>query len=138
MTLPPRRVGSRRGFTLVELLVAITILSVALLALAGSMAKIMQLEGSTERRGEMSALAGEKLVELEVSARRGITPTTGGSLTSGVTGFTETVTSPSDRSYLRRWTIDAGPVSGTFRLAVRVSPVGLNESTDLASMVFVP
>lgn len=138
MTSAPRRVGRRRGFTLVELLVAITILSGALLVLAGTMARIMQLEGRTERRGEMSALAGDKLVELEVSARQGITPTTGGSLTSGITGFTETVTSPSGRSYLRRWTIGTGPVSGTFRLTVRVSPVGFDESTDLASMVLVP
>jgi len=131
----PRR---RSGFTLIELLVAITILSVGILALAGTMVPIIRLQGMAEQRAEMAALASAKIGEFEVSVGQGLTPTTGGSLTAGSTGFSETVTGPSGRNYLRRWTVEAGPVTGMFRVTARVSPVGVDHWTDLTSVVALP
>ncbi len=133
-SVPPSR---RVGFTLVELLVAITVFSIAILALAGTMVPIIRLQATAERRVEMTNLASDKLAEAQASALAGLTPTLGGSLTVGESGFTESVTGLSGRSYLRRWTIEAGPLSNTFRITVRVILLSENITVDLSTMVVV-
>jgi prepilin-type N-terminal cleavage/methylation domain-containing protein len=52
-----QRLRGRRGFTIVELLVAIMIFSVGVLALAGTSASILTMSGNANRRVQAASIA---------------------------------------------------------------------------------
>jgi prepilin-type N-terminal cleavage/methylation domain-containing protein len=63
-----RRIRSRSGFTIIELLIAVIVFSVALLALAGTSTRVADLSGRGRRSGMASTLAFQRL---EVLRARG-------------------------------------------------------------------
>lgn len=75
------RVRVARGFTLVELLVAATLLAVGLLALVGCATAVARLVGDGERRATVAALAARRLEQLHAS---GCAATGGSGIERGV------------------------------------------------------
>lgn len=128
-----RRRGLARGFTLVELLVAITVLAIALLPIAGGMANIIRLQWTSEQRLEMETLGSDKVAELQAWASAqstGTVPADG----------TDSPRAPSNRGYRRDWTFTAYPAGATplpdtYLLTVSVRPLGSNRSPVTVSMV---
>lgn len=131
---PPsrRRRGTVRGFTLVELLVAITVLSIALLPIAGGMASIIRLQATNERRLEMLALGSDKLTEIQAWASAqtaGTVPSAGSDSPRALSG----------RGYLRQWSVATFPATNalpnTFLVTVDVRPLGSNQTPVSVSLV---
>jgi prepilin-type N-terminal cleavage/methylation domain-containing protein len=126
---PPTRHASRsrRGFTLVELMVAIVLITVGLLGSAALMATTVGHTRGASSREEMLALAEAKLDELRsyqnAPATTGLKArlAVGGSLTSSVANYNDDVNGPSGKPYRRRWQIANGTVR-TRDVQVRVQP----------------
>ncbi len=121
------------GFTLIELMVAVFILTVGLVGVAGVMASTIQRQIRTSSRIVMTTLAESKIEELRAYSMIGAADTSqvamGGSLDSSETDHSDVLASPSGVQYNRRWTVGAGP-AGTRAVTVRVTPV-----TRLGSML---
>lgn len=120
--------SQRAGFTIVEIIVAIMILVIGLLGMAGIMASTTQLQQLTSSRAEITTLAETKLEELR---SYGMTASTdalranlavGGSMTAPAAGYRDTVLNVRGKTYARAWEISQDVV-GTRRVSMRVSPV---------------
>lgn len=118
----------RKGFSLVELVIALLMLTFGLLSLASAMASTIVGQRVSSSRGELTVVAESKLDEL-----RGIGSTVatdplraalavGGSVTTATAGYADTVVTADNRSYQRRWVIANG-VAGTRKVTVRVFPI---------------
>jgi prepilin-type N-terminal cleavage/methylation domain-containing protein len=115
-----------RGFTLVELVVAMVILTIGLLGLASSMATLTRWQALSASRAEMSLLADGKLEQLRGAASvmsAGISELAiGGSVDTGAEPWTDNVVGPNGRQYVLLWSVAAGP--GTTRnVQLRIKPV---------------
>lgn len=121
-------VRSRRGFGLVELMVAIIMLSVGMLGMASLMASALRRERISSTRMEVSSLAEAKFEELRAygalnythALRARLNP--GGSLTLNVGNYTDSLTALNGRTYYRRWTVANGTALNTRRVTLRVTP----------------
>ena len=121
----PRR--RRHGFTVVELLLAIMLLSVGMLASAGILVSSTRLQRLAGSRAELTTLAEAKLEELRaygqtipadpLRARLAI----GGSTTTTTMSYADSVTGLNDVVYIRRWQISAG-IAGARQVQLRVAP----------------
>ncbi|MEZ4417510.1 MAG: prepilin-type N-terminal cleavage/methylation domain-containing protein [Gemmatimonadota bacterium] len=83
----------QKGFTLVELMTALIILTVAILGIAASAGRLIQTAGSTELRALAVEAAGEKLQQIVLDPRySALDSIYVGSETNlpGLTGFTRT------------------------------------------------
>jgi prepilin-type N-terminal cleavage/methylation domain-containing protein len=82
------------GFTIVEVLAAIIIFGVGVLATAGSAAMVTRMIGEGKQATRMAAIAARRLAALRLAAFSTIPPCTGPRFTSGgpitSTGITET------------------------------------------------
>jgi prepilin-type N-terminal cleavage/methylation domain-containing protein len=122
-----RRCPPRRGFTLIELMVAIVLITVGLIGSAALMATSLRYQRGASSREEMLALAEAKLDELRsyqnatVASGLRAKLAVGGSLTSAVTDYNDNPTSPTGKAYVRRWEITNGTVR-TRSVQVRVTP----------------
>jgi prepilin-type N-terminal cleavage/methylation domain-containing protein len=94
---PPIR--SARGFTLVETIVALTLLGLGILALAPLFTYASRGAAAGGEMGEVGALAVERLEGLRGTPYSALIP--GGSLTSSVTGYSD-ITDP---EFVVRWQI---------------------------------
>ena len=101
------------GFSLLECVFAILILTIGMLAVVGLAATATQTELSSYRSTQATTLAVSKIEELK-SAQ---TLTNGGSLTANISGYHDAP----DLEYYRRWQISDGP-AGTKRVTVVVVP----------------
>lgn len=90
--------GGRRGFTLVELMVAIIILAIGILGLAGTSAVITRQIGSASRQTIAASIAQSRFDSLSSINCAGLAPA--GGTTSGV------FTSP--RGVTERWRVNDG------------------------------
>ena len=123
-----RLVRGRRGFGLVELMVAIIMLSVGMLGMASLMARALRRERLSSTRMEVSSLAEAKFEELRAygalhyqhALRARLNP--GGSLTLNATNYTDSLTALNGRTYYRRWTIVNGTALNPRRVTLRVTP----------------
>ena len=113
------------GFTLVELMIAVVILVTGLLGLASGMAAMTRYQALSAARAEMTLLADSKLEQLRAAATALTLDTAqlsiGGSLTTPTPLHTDTVVGPGGRSYVRLWSVQAGP-STTRDLRLRIEP----------------
>lgn len=148
MTATIRRTArtSRRGFTVIELMVAVMIISVGLLGMGSVMGSSTRLQTLALSRAEMTTAAENKVEELRVfGMTRSDSPlrvaiAVGGSLTAPVAGYSDSTQALSGRWYVRRWQIQTG-VAGTRQLTVRVVPRGalrdVANSLDFSSLLGV-
>ena len=122
-----RRRRPRRGFTIVELLLAIMLLSVGMLAMAGLLVGSTRLQRLSGSRAELTALAEAKIEELRGYGQTGGSDplrahlAIGGSLTSNVNAYADSVTGLNNVVYYRRWAVSAG-IAGARQVQVRVLP----------------
>jgi prepilin-type N-terminal cleavage/methylation domain-containing protein len=113
------------GFTLVEMLIVIIVLSIGLVGLASAMVSMTQYQLLAASRAEMTQLADSKLEQLGGAAAAANGDTIqlkiGGSLTTAAAPHTSTATGSSGRTYVMLWTVAAGP--GTSRdVVLRIKP----------------
>jgi prepilin-type N-terminal cleavage/methylation domain-containing protein len=124
-------VRNRHGFSLVELIVSMLVLSLALLAIGHVMVSTARLQQNAESRMEYVALADGKLDQLRSYAALRSADTVqlslGGSLTSDAAGKSQQVTSDRGRPYIIRWQVTQG-LNGTRSVTVRVAPVNAGRS----------
>ncbi len=107
-----------KGFSLLECVVAIFIITIGLLAVAALSAVATKTESFAYSSTEVTTLASSKMEELKAG-----TLGTGGSLISNDTGFFDTP----DFNYYRRWKI-SNDVAGTKKITVVVVPQ--NDKTE--------
>jgi prepilin-type N-terminal cleavage/methylation domain-containing protein len=117
----------RAGFTLVELMIAIVMLSFGLLGLAGLMVSSTQLQQLSTTRSQMTLVAESKLEELRsygmtaaadpLRARLNV----GGSLMAPAAGYADSAQAPGGRWYYRRWQI-TNDIAGMRRVSLRIVP----------------
>jgi prepilin-type N-terminal cleavage/methylation domain-containing protein len=117
----------RDGFTFPEMIVAMVVMTLGLLALAAYMAGSLKVNRLSATRSEMTALAEGKLEELRAYGQTPSNDTlrlrlvTGGSTSSSVAGYSDISTGVSGRQYYRRWQMSDG-VAGARRAAIAVLP----------------
>lgn len=138
--------AQRAGFSLVEIIVAVMILVIGLLAMAGIMGATAQLQQLTSSRAEITTLAETKFEELR---SYGMTASTdalrtklaiGGSVTVPTAGYRDTVPDVRGKTYARSWAISQDVV-GTRRVNLRVNPVidGRNDAKwlDFTTLIWL-
>jgi prepilin-type N-terminal cleavage/methylation domain-containing protein len=115
----------QNGFTAVELMIALLVLSVAIIAMAGVMTQTRRMQGLALSRAELTAVAESKFEELRgAAAGAAAAPaslTTGGSLTADTMNKFDETTSASGRHYRRRWQVSGAP-EGSVHVTLRVLP----------------
>jgi len=116
-----------RGFTLIEVLVALVIATVALVSLAELMAITLRMQMLGRNETAAIRLAQSKIDQLVAVNFTSGTVAVGGSLTSNLTNYND---SP-EAGYLRRWQISA--ITGETRirsLTVKVIPTRVDRRTN--------
>jgi hypothetical protein len=100
---------------LIELMIAMILLSVGLLGLASLTVAVMRYEELASNRNEMVLLADSKLEELRAAARTRSADTLqlviGGSLTAPAAMHADTVISGHSVRFVRLWQVEAGPAN---------------------------
>jgi prepilin-type N-terminal cleavage/methylation domain-containing protein len=122
-----RNSGSESGFTLIELMLSIIVLSVGILGMTSAMAGMIRHQALGAATADMTALADNRIEQMRTAAsyetadtlQLGLIP--GGSLTVPTAPYTATVTERG-RTYVLTWAVVAGP-GGTRNVTVRVTPV---------------
>ena len=113
------------GFTLVELMLAIIVLTVGLLGLASTMASMTRYQDLGAVHADMTALGDHKFEQLRVAATYMTADTmqlvVGGSLTVPTAQHVDTLVERG-RTFIRLWQVQAGP-GGTRQVTLRVRPV---------------
>ena len=132
------------GFSLVELVFALIILSVGVLGMAGLMVAVARSEMRTTARVELTEVVQNKIEELRAVAAAGTADTVelnvGGTLGTPTTNHVDTTTSSAGRWYVRTWTVAAGPGGSrtlTVRGEARDSLVFTVPTIDIATNVIV-
>jgi prepilin-type N-terminal cleavage/methylation domain-containing protein len=127
MTRLPRPKLISGGFTLLELMVAIIILSISVLGVAGVLVGTSEWQDRVDSNMELTTMAEGKLERLRVYARTLTSDTlqlnVGGSLSSSTANHADTVATLSGVTYLRRWSVANGPVTRTREVTLRVAPM---------------
>ena len=125
MIRPPE---AQRGFTLLELLIAIVLLTLGILALARSMASLGAQFTRARMRADLAEVIDGKFEELRlvgaVSQANAAPLGIGGSTGSCVVSHCDTVLDARGLQHQRRWSVIAGPVTSTFEVTVQASPLG--------------
>jgi prepilin-type N-terminal cleavage/methylation domain-containing protein len=117
----------RAGFTLVELMMAIVMLSFGLLGMAGLMMSSTQVQQLSTTRAQMTLVAESKLEELRSYGQTAPTDpvrvrlNVGGSVVGPVAGYADSAQAPGGRWYYRRWQI-VNDIAGIRRVNLRVVP----------------
>jgi type II secretory pathway component PulJ len=126
-TLLPARADWRRGFTIVELVIAMFLITSGLLGTAALMATSQRYQRSAAAREEMMALAEARIDQMRMfqnatkASRLRDSLTVGGSTTASVANYADSLTGLDGKSYRRRWRI-ANTIVGTRSVLIRVEP----------------
>ncbi len=117
----------RAGFTLIELMIAIVMLSFGLLGMAGLMVSSTQVQQLATTRSQMTLVAESKLEELRSYGMTAATDplrvrlNVGGSMAAPMAGYADSAQAPGGRWYYRRWQI-VNDIAGMRRVNLRVVP----------------
>jgi prepilin-type N-terminal cleavage/methylation domain-containing protein len=118
-------VKQSRGFSLVELLVALVIFSFGVLAGVALLGAGHKWEGQAELETQLTVAAEMKMEELKAVAGTSLSDTLalvlGGDLDTNATGYWDTV-ELDGRVFTRRWEVVQGP-AGTRQVTVRTQPL---------------
>jgi prepilin-type N-terminal cleavage/methylation domain-containing protein len=122
-----RQSRSEEGFTLVELMIAIMVITIGVIGISSTTATMIRYQDLSAARTDMASLADNKFEQLRgfASARALVTADTsqltpGGSLTVATAGYNDVVTERG-RTYTRRWLVTIGV--GTARnVTIRITP----------------
>ena len=143
VAVPRRR---RAGFTIVELIMAIMLLTVGMIAMAGVLASSSRLQKVSQSRGEMATLAEAKLEELRsYGATAPADPlranlNVGGSRSVTTTNYADSLTGVSGQVFYRRWRIQSG-IAGSREVLLRVQPKvpsrGQIRQLDFTTLVYL-
>jgi hypothetical protein len=124
-SLPRSLRPAESGFSLVELLLGIIVLTVGLLGLASTMASMTRYQDLSAVHADMTALGDHKIEQLRVAATYMTADTMqlviGGSLTVPTAQHVDTLVERG-RTFIRLWEVQAGP-GGTRQVALRVVPL---------------
>jgi prepilin-type N-terminal cleavage/methylation domain-containing protein len=134
------RAQSETGFTLVELMIAIVVIVVGVLAMSSVTATTIRQQDVSAARTDMAALADNKFEDLRGFA--GAVQRTadtmqlvpGGNLAADVANYNDTVTERG-RTYTRRWIVTAG-VGGTRDVTIRIIPPAMGPRTPQSKDFF--
>lgn len=140
-----RRLASdRRGVTLIELLVALIIMTVGLFGLAGILISTSRWQVQTASHLDLSAVARAKMEMFRGYARAGVPDTVqltlGGSLTTNVANHADSLFTLDGRWQVRRWVVTDGP-GGSRAVTLRVIPGGGDHAVghrDFATIIYKP
>jgi prepilin-type N-terminal cleavage/methylation domain-containing protein len=117
-------IAQQRGFTLIELMIAIVVLVVGVLGLASTMASMTRYQDLSAAHADMTALADNRIEQLRVAATYRTADTmqlvVGGDHATPAAPYTATVVERG-RTYILTWVVTAGP-GGTRNVTVRVVP----------------
>ena len=108
---------SEKGFTLVECVIALTILTVGILAVETLIVNGISLQTLSSSSSIANGFAKQKVEELQARASTDPARANGGSLASNVSGYNDTPSA----NFVRRWVLSAG-ANGTQDVQVQVSP----------------
>ena len=120
--------NASKGFTLLEVLITLIILSVALLALAGMMVSTTRNNASGGHVTEAATLAQDKLEEFRVSSWDRLLPTTSGPRAD------PSITGSTGLNYARSWNIVQDNNLKTITIAVSWTD-RINHSIRLVSVI---
>lgn len=125
MIRPPfNRSPGSAGFTIIELMIAIVVIVIGVLALSAAMSTLIRNQDLTAARADMAALADNKFEQLRAAGIRRTADTLqlliGGSLTVSNANYNDAVTERG-RTYTRRWLVTAG-LGGSRDVTVRIIP----------------
>jgi prepilin-type N-terminal cleavage/methylation domain-containing protein len=113
------------GFTLVEMMLAIIVLTVGLLGLASTMASMTRYQDLAAVHADMTALGDHKIEQLRVAATYMTADIqqldVGGSLTVPTALHVDTLVERG-RTFIRLWEVQNGP-GGTRQVTLRVQPL---------------
>jgi len=136
--------GGKPGFTLIEVLVALGVLTVLCLAIGGLFAIVARANESAGRQTAATLLATQKMEQLR--GDRELQPSPPGTLRRNTPGYVEYLdaagrpvgggaTAPPDGVYIRRWSVDPLPGSpaGALVLQVMVTMVSAAGRTQSVS-----
>ena len=129
-----KRLGGDRGFSLVEVLVAMLILTIGMIAIAALLAVTTQMAMGARKAARSTRLAQDKIDELmKLNFTTAPAVAIGGDLTQDVANYSET---PADGITLR-WAVVAGPTDDLRVLTLRVVNLRSEQyrQTDLTTMI---
>ncbi|MEP7027474.1 MAG: prepilin-type N-terminal cleavage/methylation domain-containing protein [Candidatus Eisenbacteria bacterium] len=130
--VPPRRPSGRAGFSIIELMVALTVLGLGILGIAAVFPLGSQMQVRDRMRTSGADLAQQKMEQLRNEAWAGSNMTDG--VHPASTG--ETLSMSNEGSFNRRWTVvtQAGAFSEMKQVTVRVRwTFGRADSVELVS-----
>jgi prepilin-type N-terminal cleavage/methylation domain-containing protein len=123
--MPAGQPGGEEGFTLIELMLSIIVLTVGVLGLASTMTSMTRYQDLSAAHADMTAMADNKFEQLRAAASTFHADTVqlaiGGSLAVATAPHTDVVTERG-RTYVRLWIVTAGP-GGTRSITLRIQPV---------------
>jgi hypothetical protein len=122
---------SERGFSLVEVLIASTILIVALLSLAQLLSIATAANAAARRTTFSTVFAAEKLEELHALPWESVRRQAGESV-DYLDGSGRPVEGPAAATYLRRWLIDPLPEDPDHSLVIQVIVRGRGDEARIA------
>jgi prepilin-type N-terminal cleavage/methylation domain-containing protein len=116
-----RRRASQAGFTIIEVMIAMLVVTVGLVSMAQLIAVTTVMHSDARQTSLGTEFAQAKLDELmklnlATAAAVQVTPVSPDSLENNVTDYFDTPTS----TITRRWKVEDGPAAGTRYLTVRV------------------
>jgi Tfp pilus assembly protein PilV len=136
----------RGGFTIIELVIAMFLITAGLLGAAGLMATSQRYQRRAAAREQMAALAEGMFDQLRMYQSAPVASglrarlNVGGSLTTSTSGYADSLTAADGRSYRRRWQIENG-AAGTRQVTLRVEARFIDPSApppiQFQSLVFI-
>lgn len=136
----PPRARSEVGFTLIELMIAIVVIVIGVLAMSSVTATTIRQQDMSAARTDMAALADNKFEDLRgfagavVRTADTMQLVPGGDLAANVANYNDAVTERG-RTYTRRWIVTAG-VGGTRDVTIRIIPPAMGPRTPQSKDFF--